>query len=173
MAKWGMPTTLAAASGKLLVTVDGRVDVFNSIPTVSGAAADVAVGANGFVVQVDECAADDLAGVAGIFVVNGKLLVADSGHSRVLIWNSIPTASGTPADLVLGQADFTHCLRNGGGGLSASTLDKPVDVWTDGTRVAVVDMINQRVHIAGGSEPRRRAAAVHGAPLSRRCGRGR
>ncbi|MBU1244822.1 hypothetical protein KKD52_11440 [Myxococcota bacterium] len=30
----------------------------------------------------------------------------------MLIWNTFPTASFTPADLVLGQSDFTHYQAN-------------------------------------------------------------
>jgi hypothetical protein len=36
----------------------------------------------------------------------------DYSNHRVLIWNTFPTASFTPADLVLGQSDFAHYQAN-------------------------------------------------------------
>jgi hypothetical protein len=35
------------------------------------------------------------------------LAVADTSNNRILIWKSIPTTFGQPADIVLGQKDFT------------------------------------------------------------------
>jgi uncharacterized protein (TIGR03437 family) len=40
------------------------------------------------------------------------LFVADNFQNRVLIWNSIPTSNTQPADVVVGQADFTSNLSN-------------------------------------------------------------
>ena len=36
-----------------------------------------------------------------------KLLVCDKDNNRVLIWNTVPTTNGQPADVVVGQTDFT------------------------------------------------------------------
>ncbi len=141
-----MPGTAAVDSGKLLVgdRDNNRVVIFNSIPTSSGAAADVVVGQDDFTTRVIGCAANRLDGPQ-IFAVNGKLLVAD--NNRVLVWNAIPTANGASADLVLGQADFTHCYANQLGAASAITLREPTDVWSDGTRLVVADATNSRVLI--------------------------
>src|SRR5438067_2276502 len=35
------------------------------------------------------------------------VVVADTNHNRVLIWNRIPTANDQPADVVVGQQTFT------------------------------------------------------------------
>src|SRR5215813_8486604 len=35
------------------------------------------------------------------------LVVADTNHNRVLIWNRIPLINNTAADIVIGQKDFT------------------------------------------------------------------
>lgn len=43
----------------------------------------------------------------GVLWHGEKLLVADTGNHRVLIWNSLPEEDHGPADLVLGQPDFT------------------------------------------------------------------
>ena len=42
----------------------------------------------------------------GVFMDSHGLVVADTGNHRVLIWHSIPTEDGQPADVVLGQPDF-------------------------------------------------------------------
>ena len=43
----------------------------------------------------------------GVWIQNGKLYIADTQNHRVLIFNSIPTANGAAADVVLGQPDFS------------------------------------------------------------------
>jgi len=43
----------------------------------------------------------------GVWIQNGKLYVADTQNNRVLIYNSIPTANGAAADVVLGAPNFT------------------------------------------------------------------
>src|SRR5215510_10313873 len=35
------------------------------------------------------------------------LVIADTNHNRVLIWNRVPASNNTPADVVVGQKDFT------------------------------------------------------------------
>jgi hypothetical protein len=51
--------------------------------------------------------------------------------------------SGSAATVVLGQTDFTTSLA----GLSATEMNSPTGVWTDGTRIAVADTGNHRVLI--------------------------
>jgi uncharacterized protein (DUF736 family) len=106
------------------------------------------VGWDGFNAPASGCARNRLSLPYSVFVVNGKLLVAEENNNRVLIWNSIPTVSGAPADLVLGQTDFTPCAFNAGAPLpGGTTLAQPTDVWSDGTRLAVADSVNDRVLI--------------------------
>jgi len=84
----------------------------------------------------------------GIFVDDkGRLFVAEYNNNRVLIWNSIPTSNGQPADLVLGQPDFTSGLVNRGGSKDSDTLYNPYGVYSDGERLAVVEISNHRVLI--------------------------
>lgn len=80
-------------------------------------------------------------GVAAIWSDGAKLLVA--AGNRILVWNSIPTASGAPADLVLGQPDFGTDAPNAGG-VSATTLDAAFGIDSDGTRILVSDVHNHR-----------------------------
>ncbi len=146
--------TVRAAGGKLFVDDYGnsRVVIFSAIPTTSGAAADVAVGQPDLTSSGTACTSTRLNYPESIFVIGTKLIVADSSNNRVMIWNTIPTASGTAADVVLGQKDFTHCVKNdeAGSGISglspsAKTMFYPTDAWSDGTRLFVADEYNQRV----------------------------
>jgi len=73
-----------------------------------------------------------------------RLFVADSLNHRVLIWNSFPTSSGQSANVVLGQPDFTSNTLNNGG-LSASSLNSPQSVYSDGTQLFVTDTNNHRI----------------------------
>jgi hypothetical protein len=51
--------------------------------------------------------ADTLNSCSGVLIHEGRLFVADTANRRVLIWSHIPASSGAPADIVLGQPDFT------------------------------------------------------------------
>lgn len=43
----------------------------------------------------------------GVWLDDHRLIVADSGNHRLLIWHTLPTRDHQPADVVLGQPDFT------------------------------------------------------------------
>ena len=77
-----------------------------------------------------------------IFSDGTHLLVATG--NRILLWNSIPTRSFAPADLVLGQPDFASDDPNHGG-VSGASLWNPQAIDYDGTLLAVGDMLNNRV----------------------------
>jgi hypothetical protein len=150
------PQTAMGAAGKLFVNEYGnsRVLVWNTPPTTTQAPADLVVGQPGFGSSADACTASGLYDPESIFTFGSKLIIADSGNNRVLIHNALPTSNGPAADLVLGQADFTHCTSNddnqdgvADAGPNARTLDYPSDVWTDGTRLVVADADNNRVLI--------------------------
>jgi len=122
-----------------------RVVVWNQVPLTNGAPADLVLGQSGMNHKGSATTATGMDGPLGLAVVAGRILVADSGNNRILIWNSVPQTSGTPADLVLGQADFVSGLANRGGPPSAATLSEPFAVWSDGDRIAVADRANNRV----------------------------
>ncbi len=82
-------------------------------------------------------------GAGGIWSDGTKLVVSNS--NRVLVWLSFPTASYAPADVVLGQSDFSSNKANAGGNAGASTLFGAVEVDSDGTRLVVADEWNNRV----------------------------
>src|ERR1700691_6615444 len=77
---------------------------------------------------------------------DGKILVlADTDNNRVLIWNSIPTTIDQPADLVLGQPNFTTLQEPPP--VNSSAMRGPQGVWIQGTQLYVADTQNSRVMI--------------------------
>jgi hypothetical protein len=78
----------------------------------------------------------------GIATDGVHLLLADTYNNRILIWNRLPTGN-VPPDLVLGQKDFNS--NNPGRG--RDQLNWPVNVATDGKRIAVADTENHRILI--------------------------
>lgn len=159
------PTSPAGFGGPQTVTTDGerlfvtdyskaRILIYNTLPTTSGAAADHVIGQADFTSEVVGCSATRFEDPESAIVANGKLIVADGGNNRVLIWNTVPTVLDTPADLVLGQNSMDTCAHNdddqdGSSDAQTSnrTLDWPTDVWSDGERLVVTDDGNSRVLI--------------------------
>ena len=84
----------------------------------------------------------------GVCVCGEGLAVADAWNHRVLIWKSLPEDSNVPADLVLGQADFTDNESNRGSlDADANTLHWPYGVFYHQGRLFVADTGNRRVLI--------------------------
>lgn len=159
LAGFGSPQTLATDGTRLLVAdyAASRIVVFDAFPDVSGAAADRVIG------QVDDhgavwaCSPTALAGPESVFVLDGRLFVADSENDRVLIWNAVPTDATTAADVVLGQSGLSSCEPNDDdqdgtedASPTARTLRYPTDVWSDGDRLFVADANNNRILIWNG-----------------------
>ncbi len=83
----------------------------------------------------------------GVWLVGGKLIVSDTGQNRVFIWNELPRTEFQAPDVVLGQSESADTGRNAGGEVSASTLQYPSGVWSDGKWLVVADAWNHRVLI--------------------------
>jgi hypothetical protein len=159
-------------NGKLFVadTQSHRVLIWNRIPTSNGAAADVVVGQPNFTTAVEQDLTRQPAAPSASSLLNPvsattdgtRLYVADLGHNRVLIWNTIPATNGAAADVVIGQPDFTTavanyskelCESNGTGtdgkptypARCARTLDFPRYALSDGKRLFIADGGNDRV----------------------------
>jgi len=132
---------------KIIVTDAGnnRVLIWNSLPTSVGQPADVVLGQTNFTSSISGTAANKLYGPLGVYVsASGKLIVSEWNNNRVLIWNSIPTVNGTPADVVVGQPDFT----TSGSGNAANQMSEPWGLWVspDG-KLLVADQSNNRILI--------------------------
>lgn len=147
------PRTTIVHGEKLVVAEHySRVDIFAPIPQDSVATIEAVVGQDDRTSRLSGCAADRMTYSFGASVTpDGKLLVTDRDNHRVLVWNSLPTTDGVPADMVLGQQGFTSCAsndRDGDGASdlpSASTLATPRGVWSDGEKLVIADNDNNRL----------------------------
>ena len=74
------------------------------------------------------------------------VVIADTNHNRVLIWNRIPVVNNTPADVVIGQADFTTASIPGDTP-TAKSMRGPQGVWIQNGKLYVADTQNNRVLI--------------------------
>ncbi len=139
-------------------------------PTRSGQPADLVLGAPDFTtfVQPDITQENPKASAKRLLVPTSvtsdgqRLYVTDLGHNRVLIWNSIPTQNGQPADVVIGQPDMEARLGNNSQGVCeptgedeegnptyprrcAATLDFPRFAISDGEKLFIADGGNDRI----------------------------
>jgi len=105
--------TDAATDGTRLVISDmnrHRVLIWNTFPTEDNQPADVVLGQPDFTsgtANQGSLSNRSLSDPLSVEIHGSKLYVSDAGNDRVMIWNSIPTENHTPADVVLGQPNFT------------------------------------------------------------------
>ncbi|TFZ07051.1 hypothetical protein EZ313_10665 [Ramlibacter henchirensis] len=146
------PYSVSIAKGKMAVAdrFANRVLIYSEVPSSNAQPATFVVG------QSSPTAQDSLgcsrvglsAPRSAVLTPNGKLVLADLEHHRVLIWNNVPQADLQPADAVVGQPDFTSCAANAGAaGPGAETLNEPDALWSDGEKLIVADSLNHRVLI--------------------------
>lgn len=142
--------SLAFAGDQLIVADEYRVLIWNTLPTANGAPANVVIGQPDFTSTKEGVSQTLYAGDAPICVApfddggSTKLLVVDGGNSRALIYNSIPTSNGAPADIVIGQGDFISDASGSG----SWELNFPIHgtVSPDG-KIIIADYGNNRVLI--------------------------
>src|ERR1039457_269779 len=87
------------------------------------------------------------------------VVVADTNHNPVLIWNRIPATNNAPADVVVGQADFAGSGLPSGGAPTAKSMRGPQGVWIQNGRLYVADTQNNRALIYNQIPPSNGAAA--------------
>lgn len=147
------PTSVAFTANQMFVadTLNSRVLIYTSVPTSGNPTPNFVVGQN----NVNQTLANQGAATPSAATLNApegvatdgtRLVVADTGNNRVLIYNTIPAADGASANVVLGQAAFTGALPNSGG-ISGARLFSPVDVAISGTKLIICDRDNHRVLI--------------------------
>lgn len=170
------PQGIWIQNGKLFVadTQNYRVLIWNSIPTSNNQPADVVLGQTNFASgsqsacdptkAVQTATASELCNPVSVTADNTHVFVADLGFNRVLIWNSIPTQNGQPANVVVGQLNMTTTVPNNSSTICysngvdsngdatfppecASTLNFPRFALSDGTRLFIADGGNDRVLI--------------------------
>jgi hypothetical protein len=141
------PMSVAAAGGRLAIADSGnhRVLVWEALPSTSGAPADAVIGQSGFASSLENMGIgtgpDSLLDPCSVWTDGLRLVVADRGNHRVLIWHSIDAIVGRPADVVLGQPDFNTAAAGAG----PSGMRHPSDVTSNGVQLFVADAGNHRI----------------------------
>ncbi|MGV0849632.1 NHL repeat-containing protein [Mycolicibacterium phlei] len=147
-----------------------RVMIWHGLPDRDSQPADVVLG------QPDDTTEGHAAGgrgpengmhlPTGVLVHEGRLIVADAWHHRILVWHRVPETDGCAPDLVLGQPDFSSVEPNAGGECSRATLYWPFGIAVIGSVFWVADTGNRRVlgWRGGLPEPGRPADIVLGQP---------
>lgn len=149
------PTGVATDGRRLVVadTDNNRVLIWNSIPVSNNQPADLVLGQENFTANRAAVppTASTLRGPQGVWIQNDRVFVADTSNNRVLIWNSFPTRNNQPADMVIGQPNFTTRVELDLVTLRVDPSDKnllnPVSVTSDGQRMLVADLGFNRVMI--------------------------
>lgn len=142
------------SDGTRLLIADGynhRVLIYDTIPTTSGASADVVIGqedfTSGSINQGGNPAANTLNRPSSIYYDGTRLFIAGRYNNRVLIYDMIPVVNNASADVVIGQVDFTESTSNQGEKLSATSQKYPTASFTDGQYLAISEKGNHRVLI--------------------------
>ena len=143
---------VTTADGRLYVADTGnrRVLVWNSLPERNGQPADLVLG------QADMIARDDNASGAGgavgmrwphcVSVDGSRILVADAGNNRIMVWNNMPNADGAPCSFVLGQAAFDGLDHNRAGYYpGARALNMPYGLAIRDGALLCADTANSRL----------------------------
>lgn len=126
-----------------------RVLIWHGVPSRDEQPADVVLG------QPDGVSEGPAAGgrgperglylPTGVLVHEGRLIVADAWHHRVLVWDEVPQRDDQAPDLVLGQDDLRSVEPNRGAECSATTMYWPFGLGVVGGRFYVADTGNRRV----------------------------
>ncbi len=151
-ASLNMPTGIAC-DGQTLAVADAwnhRILIWRSLPERANQPADIVLGQSDFAGGLAnrgsrEAGADTLNWCYGVTLAEGRLLAADTGNRRVLIWNSLPRRNGQAADIVLGQTDMTTRDDNASGTGGAIGMRWPHAICVHEGRIFVADAGNNRI----------------------------
>ncbi len=137
--------------GGVLAVADGdrnRVLIWNPAPTAPGEAADIVIGQPNMTSSASGNGASQMSLPLSVWTDGVRLIVGDRANYRVLIWNTMPTANGQAADIVLGQANFGVNVNPSSP--SASNMTMPSGITYDGARLYVADSFFNRVLVWDG-----------------------
>ncbi len=140
--------TFDQTTGKLLITDTGnnRILIFNTVPSISSASADLVIGQPDFVTPtLGAVSGQNLSSPSAARIIQSQLIIADTFNNRVLTFNPVPTTDYASASAVIGQFDIASSSANQGGAVAANTLSTPTDIIWDGTRLLVQDSGNNRI----------------------------
>jgi len=166
----GSPAGVAYANGVLWISDSNRLGStpnnnrvlrFSDVPTypaptappdilgttcgVCRGVASLVLGQPDFTTTNQSLSANGLRSPSGVATDGKVLVVADTDNNRVLIWLSLPHANGQPADVVIGQADFTHNATSVPP--TQTSLRGPEGVWIYNGMLFIADSQDNRVLI--------------------------
>ncbi|USN48336.1 MAG: hypothetical protein H6626_04400 [Pseudobdellovibrionaceae bacterium] len=145
------PDGVFADQSRLLIgdKNNNRVLIFDTIPSMDGASANLVLGQPDF---VSNTANNGGLGPSSLknprrAVYDGTYFaVADNNNARVLIWNGLPSTNAEAADTVLGQPDFvTNTANNGGVSATSQHSGYPTLFAIPGEALVFADVWNYRV----------------------------
>ena len=122
-----------------------QIPPFSGTCPVCGGQAALVLGQPDFLVTNFATSQVGMRNPSGIATDGQILAVADAENNRVLLWKSIPTSNGQPADLVLGQRDFNTVAQPIV--TTASSFRGPQGVWIQNGKLFVADTQNNRIMI--------------------------
>lgn len=148
------PRGIFISGQKLFVSDTGqnRVFIWHTLPKNAHQDPDIILGQTEITADGrnanDKVSSQTLHYPSGIWSDGDRLVVADAWNHRVLIWNQMPVSNAQPADIVLGQKDFSQNLPNLNG-IQATPTERsmhwPYGVFSDGKSLWVADTGNRRV----------------------------
>jgi len=118
-------------------TNNNRILIWNQIPTENQTPADLVLGQKDFDTTEPGSGLDQLSSPQYISTDGRRLVVADSGNRRVLIWNEIPTSNGQPADFSMSRINHSEDF--------CTSWISPTAAWVYDGRLFAVDGQNNRV----------------------------
>ena len=131
---------------------NNRILIWKLIPKRNNVPADIVLGQSDFVSSnankgSHKASANSFHWPYGVAWANKHLFVADSENRRVLIWKGLPEYNDQPADIVLGQNNFTNRDENAGGTPNAMSMRWPhgIAIWNG--HLCVSDAGNNRIMI--------------------------
>lgn len=131
-------------------TLNNRVLVWSSIPTVNDQPADLVLGQADF----DSAEAPDpptpssMNQPADVFFDGERLFVSDTQNNRIMVWNGLPAESNAPADYFVGQNSGSTSGENAGAGPqeeNAIGLHLPGQITVAHGSLFITDLVNFRV----------------------------
>ncbi len=121
---------------------NNRILIWNEMPSANGQAADAVLGQSSMNTAASGAGATGLNGPFGLISDGYHLFESETGASRILVWNGLPSATQTPASVVLGW--LTMGAKGAVPTPSAYSLFQPRFMCTDGTHLLVGDGADAR-----------------------------
>ena len=119
-----------------------RILLWRGLPDADGAEADIVLGQADFISEGPKL----LHLPTDVLIHDGRLIVADAWHHRVLVWNKVPARSGVKPDYAIGQSDLNSVEPNRGeAGASARSLYWPYGIGFAAGWFWIADTGNRRV----------------------------